>query len=97
MGISKITNLFAANTDAVPAVTPTKGVAPQSTQAQGAPQGGSDAVIFSSKLQPTNRVALGDAETARANRVQQLKEQVKSGDYKVDREKVAVSVLRDLA
>jgi flagellar biosynthesis anti-sigma factor FlgM len=97
MGISKITNLFAANTDAVPAVTPPKAVTPQSTQTQGAPQGGSDAVVFSSRLQPTNRVPLGDAEAARANRVQQLKEQVRSGDYKVDKEKVAVSVLRDLA
>ena len=44
-----------------------------------------------------NRVPLGDADTARAARVQKLKEDVRSGDYKVDKEKVAVSVLRDLA
>lgn len=97
MGINKISNLFAANTDAVPAVTPTKAVTSQTSQTQGAPQGGSDAVVLSSKLQPTNRVPLGDADTARANRVQQLKAEVKSGNYKVDGDKVAVAVLRDLA
>lgn len=97
MGINKISNLFAANTDAVPAVTPTKVVTPQATQTQSSPQAGADAVVFSSKLQPTNRVPLEDPEKARASRVQQIKAEVKSGNYKVDGEKVAVSVLRDLA
>lgn len=96
MGISKISNLFAANTDAVPSVTPTKAVAPQVSQAQGAPQGGSDAVVLSSKLDPSNRVPLEDPEKARAARVQQLKSEVRGGKYKADPEKVAVSVMRDL-
>lgn len=97
MGITKISSLFAANIDQVPGVTPSKQVAPQATQAQGAPQGGSDAVVFSSKLQPTNRVPLGDAEAARAARVQKLKQDVRGGNYQVDPQKVAVSVIRDLA
>jgi negative regulator of flagellin synthesis FlgM len=97
MGINKISNLFAANTDAVPAVTPVKPATTQAGQVQSAQQGASDAVVLSSRLQPTSRVPLGDAESARANRVQQLKAEVKSGNYKVDPEKVAVSVLRDLA
>lgn len=97
MGITKISSLFAANVDQVPAVTPSKTVAPQTTQTQGAPQGGSDAVVFSSNLQPSNRVPLGDAESARAARVQKLKEEVRGGTYRPEREKVAVSVIRDLA
>ena len=97
MGITKISSLFAANTDPVPAVTPTKEVTPQAAPAQGTPQSSSDAVVFSKNLQTMNRVPLGDADAARAARVQKLKEDVRSGDYKVDKDKVAVSVLRDLA
>jgi flagellar biosynthesis anti-sigma factor FlgM len=97
MGISNISNLFAANVDAVPAVNPSKAVTPQSAPAQNAAQGSSDAVIVSRNLQASNRVPLQDAESARAAKVEQLKQQVKSGTYKPDREQVAVSVLRDLA
>ena len=97
MGITKISRLFAANTDPVPAVTPSKEVTPRATPAQGAPQASSDAVVFSSNLQTANRVPLGDAEASRAARVQKLKADIRSGDYKVDPQKVAVSVLRDLA
>ena len=97
MGISKISSLFAANTDPVAAVTPSKEVTPQGAPAQGPQQASTDAVVFSKNLQTMNRVPLGDADTARAARVQKLKEDVRSGDYKVDKEKVAVSVLRDLA
>lgn len=96
MGISKISNLFAANTDAVPAVTPTKAVTPQPTPPQVAPQGGSDAVVFSSKLSPSTRVPLEDPEKARATRVEQLKKEVRSGSYEADPAKVAVSLMRDL-
>ena len=97
MGITKISSLFAANTDPVPAVTPTKEVIPQGAPAQGTQQASNDAVVFSKNLQTINRVPLGDADAARAARVQKLKEDVRSGDYKVDKDKVAVSVLRDLA
>ena len=97
MGITKISSLFAANTDPVAAVTQSKEVTPQSAPAQGPQQASTDAVVFSKNLQTMNRVPLGDADSARAARVQKLKEDVRSGDYKVDKEKVAVSVLRDLA
>lgn len=97
MGITKISSLFAANTDPVPAVTPTQEVTPQGAPAQGSSQASTEAVVLSKNLQTINRVPLGDADAARAARVQKLKEDVRSGDYKIDREKVAISVLRDLA
>lgn len=97
MGITKISSLFAANTDPVPAVTPSKEVTPQGVAAQESTQSSTDAVVFSKNLQTMNRVPLGDAEAARSARVQKLKEDVRSGNYKADSGKVAVSVLRDLA
>ena len=92
MGITKISNLFAANIDPVPAPTPSKAIAPQATSAQNSPQVSTDAAIVS-----MNRVPLQDAESMRAAKLDQLKQQVKSGTYKPDKEKVAVSILRDLA
>ncbi|MEY4669048.1 MAG: Anti-sigma-28 factor, FlgM [Pseudomonadota bacterium] len=97
MGISKISNLFAANVDAVPAVTPSKGVTPQSAPVQSTTPTSTDAVVLSKNLQSMNRAPLQDAESARAARVDQLKQQVKNGTYKVSKEQVAVAVLRDLA
>lgn len=92
MGITKISNLFAANVDAVPAVTPSKAVTPQAAPAQNTPQVSTDAAVVS-----LNRVPLQDAESARAAKVDQLAQQVKSGSYKPNPEQVAVSILRDLA
>ena len=92
MGITKISNLFAANVDAVPAVNPSKAVTPQSAPAQSTPQASTDAAVVS-----LNRVPLQDAESARAAKVDQLKQQVKSGTYKPNKDQVAVSILRDLA
>lgn len=92
MGITKISNLFAANVDSVPAVTPSKAVTPQSAPAQNAPQASTDAAIVS-----MNRVPLQDAESARAAKIDQLKQQVKSGSYKPNPDQIAVSILRDLA
>lgn len=97
MGITKISSLFAANTDPVPAVTPSKEVTPQAAPAQGSPEASSDAVVFSKNLQSMNRVPLADADAARAARVQKLKEDVRGGTYTADKEKVAISLLRDLA
>lgn len=97
MGITKISNLFASNIDSVPAVTPSKAITPQATRTQETQQEASDAVILSKNLQSMNRVPLQDAESARAARVAQLKDQVKSGSYKLDQEQVAISLLRDLA
>jgi flagellar biosynthesis anti-sigma factor FlgM len=93
MGITRISNLFAANVDAVPAANPSKAITPQSSPANGP----SDAVVVSRSLQSANRVPLQDAEAARAAKVDQLKQQVKSGTYKPNKEQVAVSILRDLA
>jgi anti-sigma28 factor (negative regulator of flagellin synthesis) len=92
MGITKISHLFIANVDAVPAVTPSKAVTPQSAHAQKAPQASTDAAIVS-----MHRVPLQDADSARAAKVDQLKQQVKSGTYKPNQDQVAVSILRDLA
>jgi anti-sigma28 factor (negative regulator of flagellin synthesis) len=92
MGITKISNLFAANIDPVPALTPSKAIAPQAASAQNSPQVSTDAAIVS-----MNRVPLQDAESMRAAKLDQLKQQVKSGTYKPNNEQVAVSILRDLA
>ncbi len=97
MGITKISNLFAANVDAVPAVTPSKGVTAQADPAQSSAQPSSDAVIVAKTINVAHRSALQDAESARAAKVEQLRQQVKSGAYKVDRDQVAISILRDLA
>ena len=97
MGISKIGSLFAANIDSVPAVKPTRGITPQQTPIQVAPQTSSDAVVLSKNLQTSQKMPLTDAESARAAKVDTLKQQVKSGNYKPNSESVAVAVLRDLA
>ena len=97
MGITKISNLFASNIDSVPAVTPSTAITPQPARTQEIEQEASDAVILSKNLQSMNRIPLQDAESARAARVAHLKDQVKSGSYKLDHEQVAISLLRDLA
>ena len=97
MGISKIGRLFAANFDIV---SPTQPAAPSASRAdaqQSALQSSAEAVVLSKSLQSINRTPLSEVEETRAARVQQLKEQVRSGEYKVNREAVAVSIVRDLA
>jgi flagellar biosynthesis anti-sigma factor FlgM len=96
MGISKIGSLFAANVDAVPAVTQPKEVTPSSAPVV-TPQVSTDAVVLSKNLQTINRTPLPDTESARAAKVKDLKEQVRSGEYKPDSAKVAEAVIRDLA
>ncbi len=97
MGITKISNLFASNIDSVRSVTPSRSVTPEATRTQETRDERSDAVVLSKNLQSTNRAILQDAESARAARVAQLKDQVKRGSYKLDQEQVAISLLRDLA
>jgi len=97
MGITKIGSLFAANIDSVPAVKPTPAATPQQAPTQSAAQASNDAVIFSKNIQASQRTPLPDAESARAAKVDKLKQQVKSGDYKPNSDAVAVAVLRDLA
>ncbi len=97
MGITRISNLFASNIDSVPAVTPSRPVTAEATRTQETQEERSDAVVLSKNLQSTNRAILQDAASARAARVAQLKDQVNIGSYKLDREQVAISLLRDLA
>lgn len=97
MGITKIGSLFAANIDSVPAVKPTQGVTPQQTPLKVSSQTSNDAVVLSKNLQTSQKVPLADAESARAAKVDKLKQQIKSGDYKPSSDAVAVAVMRDLA
>lgn len=92
MGITKISNLFPANVDAVPPVTASRAVTPQSAPAQNTSQVSTDAAVVS-----LHRTPLQDPESARAAKVHELKQQVKSGAYKPNHHQVAVSILRDLA
>lgn len=96
MGISKIGSLFAANVDAVPAVTQSKEVTPSNAPVV-TPQVSTDAVVLSKNLQTINRTPLPDTESTRAAKIKDLKEQVRSGEYKPDSAKVAEAVIRDLA
>jgi anti-sigma28 factor (negative regulator of flagellin synthesis) len=97
MGITKIGSLFAANTDPVPAVKAGSPVSPQGTQTQNPQHVSGDAAIVSKNLQNVNRTPLGDAEASRAAKVKLIKEQVRRGDYKPDKQGVAMSIIRDLA
>jgi flagellar biosynthesis anti-sigma factor FlgM len=97
MGISKIGSLFAANVDAIPASTPTAPAAPQAESQAVAPVVQNDAVVLSNSLRNMNRAPLADTDATRASRVQELKQQVRSGSYKPSSEKVAETIIRDLA
>jgi len=96
MGISKIGSLFAANVDSLAERAKSSGQQSQTpTSVTNAPQQGGEAVVFSSSF--TGSKAAPEQSSDRSDRVAQLKQQVARGDYSVDSEKVAVSVLRDLA
>jgi anti-sigma28 factor (negative regulator of flagellin synthesis) len=97
MGITRLSSLFAANIDPVPAVPRTHEVSPHETAAQRSEPVSSDAVVVSKTLQSANRSPVADADVAHAARLQKLTESVRSGTYTADREKVAISLLRDLA
>lgn len=62
---------------------------------KGAEGSGTDRVDFSSVLQDVHKAkaAAGSPDTARAQRVQDLKNQIASGSYRPDLEKVASSLL----
>lgn len=97
MGISKIGTLFAANVDAIPASNPSSSVSARPEAQPAASPPANDAVVLSANLRNMGKTPLADADTARAARLQELKQQVKSGSYKPSSEKVAVAVIRDLA
>ena len=101
MGISKIGSLFASNLDPVQRATVAgKGGSSdqsQNTKAQQSPAS-TDAVVFTrtaTSRPPTPTTASSD--DGRAERLKQLKDQVNSGAYRPDSEKVAVAVLKDLS
>lgn len=90
MGISRIGTLFAANVDSPRKSNPQEGDrgAARSTEALH----NDDAAVVSRSAYSANPV--NDAE--RTARVQQLKNQVRRGEYRADTTKVALSLYRDL-
>ncbi len=54
----------------------------------------SDAVVLSSSV--NSKIAEPDGELQRKEKVESIKKQVKDGSYKVEREGVAVALIRDL-
>jgi anti-sigma28 factor (negative regulator of flagellin synthesis) len=56
-----------------------------------------DAVVYSRSMITSQRQAAAAADEGRAARVQKLRDQVTSGQYRTDPEKVALAVLKDLA
>jgi flagellar biosynthesis anti-sigma factor FlgM len=104
MGISKIGKLFASNADAIQqqrsqesreAAQQTKSQ-PSATAAERSSTG--DAVVISQSMRAaTQQSAAAATDPSRAERVQRLKEQIKSGSYRPDSEKVAVAVMKELA
>jgi negative regulator of flagellin synthesis FlgM len=104
MGISKIGKLFASNADAIQqqrsqemrdAAKQAKS-RPSTTAADRSSTG--DAVVISQSMRAaTQQNAAAATDPSRAERVQRLKEQIKSGSYQPDSEKVAVAVMKELA
>lgn len=104
MGISKIGKLFASNADAIQQqrLQETRQAAqqsktqPSSTAADRSSTG--DAVVISQTMRAASQQSASSAvDPSRAERVQRLKEQIKSGSYRPDSEKVAVAVMKELA
>ena len=92
MGISRISDLFAANVDSV--YQARSNPQAQSTSTQSEPQS-SEAVTFSAGISSQGGSEASDA-AVRQQRVQQLKAQVRSDQYSVPKEKVAEAIYRDL-
>ena len=70
----------------------------ETTQQQAASQMKTDTVQLSNRSRLLNRVQgnVNSQEPQRAERLQMIKEQVQNGTYKIDSEKVANSMLKDL-
>lgn len=101
MGISKIGSLFASNLDPVQRAT-VAGKGGSSDQSQNAKSqqasASTDAVVFtrSATSRPPAQTN-PSSDDGRAERLKQLKDQVTSGAYRPDSEKVAVAVLKELS
>ena len=92
MGISRIGVLFAANADSLKSLNKQSEESTSSRGSQGS-SSNDEAVVVSSSM---TRPASPEADPARAARVQQIKEQVTKGSYRVDPAKLALAVVRDL-
>ncbi len=98
MGISTIGSLFASNIDSMSKQQSAGKQDARSQTSQSAQQNATstDAVIFTRSGAPAPQTT-ATTDSARTSRVQQLKAQVESRSYRVDSEKVAVAVLKELA
>jgi len=100
MGVSKIGSLFAANVDALGNNSTTTRGEPQSTNVanQGPGNTGvtSDAVVFSKSIQDQRTADSGGDSSNRA-RLDEIRDRVSGGDYKVSSQDLAVALIRDLA
>ena len=92
MGISKIGLLFAANVDSVKG---RKRETENAEQAQRRPSSGDDAAVISSSIAQSSGADASE-ERNRASRIEQLKNQIRSGTYKVNTAQVALAVARDI-
>lgn len=92
MGISKIGLLFAANVDSIKS---RKRDTENAEQAQRRPSSGDDAAFVSSSL---SKAPESDAvqEHARAEKIEQLKNQIRTGSYSVSSAKLALALARDI-
>ena len=94
MRISRIGSLFAANIDSVSTSRPDT----QDTKiTNSAPIAPTEAVVVSPNFNRSASSSASESAEARAERLKQLKEQVKRGSYSADSNKVAESIYRDLA
>jgi len=98
MGISKIGVLFASNMDSVlnrvatrdPSTT--KNGESESRQTPTA----SDAVVLSRSIHASRYAQSASSDVGRAERLQKLRSQVGKGEYRVDSERIAVALLKDI-
>jgi flagellar biosynthesis anti-sigma factor FlgM len=103
MGISKIGKLFASNADAIQQQRSlenrdsTQQAKTQSDDTAARRAATSDAVVIAQSMRANAQQSSATADPSRAERVQRLKEQIKSGTYRPDSEKVAVAVMKELA
>jgi len=92
MGISKIGLLFAANVDSVKG---RKRETEDAERAQRRSPSGDDAAVVSSSMAQAPE-ANASEERNRAARIAQLRNQIRSGTYKVNTAQIALALARDI-
>ncbi len=93
MKISGIGSLFSSTI--APTASQQRAVPVEQVRATSAVDSQSDAVVLSAKLQEQQKQS-ESANADRASRREKIDQQIKSGTYKPDSNKVAESLLRDL-